>query len=111
ARQAAGHRGLLDVRAADGIAQVQQNLGDAAHPRTADPHEMNALYAVLHAASSIVSTQASAISCAAFRPACSRACWATPASSARLRASSHAARVSAASVACGIIQPPPHSDR
>src|SRR5690606_11348215 len=82
-RQPPRHGGFLDVGAADGIAQVQQDLGDAAHARAADADEMDVADAVLHADSSRLWTQASAISCAAFRLASSRAWAATAASSGR----------------------------
>src|SRR5690606_26351045 len=73
-RQPPGDAGFLDVRAADGIAQVEQDLGDAAHSRAADADEMDALYSMFHAALPATCSQASAICCAAFRQACSCAC-------------------------------------
>ena len=42
-REAVGDGRALEVGAGDRVAEVQQHLGDAAHPRAADAHEVHAL--------------------------------------------------------------------
>jgi hypothetical protein len=39
--QALGHRRELEIRAAHGVAEIQQHFGDAGHARAADADEMD----------------------------------------------------------------------
>src|SRR3546814_904408 len=90
----------LNVGTTDGVPQVQQDLGNAAHSGTANTDKVNALYSMFHAALPATCSQASAICCAAFRLACSWACSAHCTSSSRLRSRSQPASHSAENPSC-----------
>src|SRR5829696_3718132 len=66
----------LQIRAADGVAEIQQDLGDTGHAGAADADEMDVAYAAhtrRHARTSASSRQASAIRSAT---ACFACTWA-----------------------------------
>src|SRR5690606_32876134 len=67
----------LQVRPADRVAQVEQDLCYAAHAGAANADEVDALYTVLHGFLRATCSQASAIKRVADRHACSWACSAT----------------------------------
>ena len=46
--QAIGHRRQLQVGSADGIAQIEQHFGDAAHADSSDPGEVKMLNTKKH---------------------------------------------------------------
>src|SRR3546814_17083495 len=79
-----GDRRILTIGTADGVAQIQQNLGNAAHARAAYTHKMYALNSMFHACLLATCSPASAICPVAFSQACSWACSAPRASPARL---------------------------
>src|SRR5690625_517990 len=53
--QTACHSGLLNVRTTDGVAQIEQYLSNATHPRAANTDKMYMFDTMLHAASRTIS--------------------------------------------------------
>src|SRR5690606_8695727 len=101
----------LQVRPADRVAQVEQDLCYAAHAGAANADEVDALYTVLHGFLRATCSQASAIKRVADRHACSWACSATRLSTLRSSERNHSASHSGVNSDCLRTHAPSQSAR